>query len=79
MHTPPLDSAAYTCMLVSYQRLSLLFQFSVSAVTIVYLSQWGRGRGGGQREGTVDSVEGQQYTSIFPSSMGATVHKVDRK
>jgi hypothetical protein len=32
--------------------------------------------GGGQREGT---VEGQQYTSIFPSSMGATVYKLDRK
>jgi hypothetical protein len=33
---PPLDSAAYTCMLVSYdsyRRLSLLFQFSVSVVT----------------------------------------------
>jgi hypothetical protein len=30
----------------------------------------GRGEGGGgQREGT---VEGQQYTSIVPSSMGAT-------
>jgi hypothetical protein len=28
---------------------------------------------GGQREGT---VEGQQSTSIVPSSMGATVHKL---
>jgi hypothetical protein len=32
-----------------------------------------RGEGEGQREGT---VEGQQYTSIVPSSMGATVHKL---
>jgi hypothetical protein len=31
---------------------------------------WG---GGGQREGKVD---GQQYTTIVPSSMGATVHKL---
>jgi hypothetical protein len=29
--------------------------------------------GGGQREGT---VEGPQYTSIVPSFMGATVHKL---
>jgi hypothetical protein len=28
------------------------------------------------REGT---VEGQQYTSIVPPSMGATVHKLGRK
>jgi hypothetical protein len=35
-----LDSAAYTCMLVSYRRLSPLFQFSLSGVTLVYLSQW---------------------------------------
>ncbi len=34
--------------------------------------------GGGQREGT-GTVEGQQYTSIVPSSMGATVHKLGRK
>jgi hypothetical protein len=34
----------------------------------------GRGGGeGGQREG---KVEGQQYTSIVPLSMGATVHKL---
>jgi hypothetical protein len=32
--------------------------------------------GGGQREGT---VEGQQNTSIFPSSTGATAHKLGRK
>jgi hypothetical protein len=35
-----LDSAAYTCILVSYQRLSPQFQFSLSDVTLVYLSQW---------------------------------------
>ncbi len=35
----------------------------------------GRG-GGGQRKGT---VEGQQYTSIVPSFIGATVHKMGRK
>jgi hypothetical protein len=32
-------------------------------------------RGGEVRE----KVEGQQYTSIVPSSMGATVHKLGRK
>ncbi len=35
-----LDSAAYTCMLVSYRRLSPQFQFSLSIATFVYLSQW---------------------------------------
>jgi hypothetical protein len=35
-----LDRAAYTCMLVSYRRLSPQFQFSLSGVTLVYLSQW---------------------------------------
>jgi hypothetical protein len=35
------------------------------------------GRGGGvQRE---DTVEGQQYTSIVPKSMGITVHNLGRK
>jgi hypothetical protein len=28
-------------MLVCYRRLTPLFQFSLSAVTLVYLSQWG--------------------------------------
>jgi hypothetical protein len=38
-------------------------------------------RGGCQREGgeVREKVEGQQYTSIVPSSMGATVHKLGRK
>jgi hypothetical protein len=35
-----LDRAAYTCMLVSYRRLSPQFQFSPSAVTLYYLSLW---------------------------------------
>jgi hypothetical protein len=35
-----LDKAAYTCLLVSYRCLSAKFQFSLSAVTLVYLSQW---------------------------------------
>jgi hypothetical protein len=37
-----MDSAVYTCMLISYRRLSPQFQFSLSAVTLVYvyLSQW---------------------------------------
>jgi hypothetical protein len=35
-----LDRAAYTCMLVSYRRLSPQFHFSLSGVTLVYLSQW---------------------------------------
>jgi hypothetical protein len=34
-----LDKAAYTCLLVSYQRLSAQFQFSLSADTLGYLSQ----------------------------------------
>ncbi len=41
----------------------------------VYTVHW-EGGGGGQREGT---AEGQQYTSIVPLSMGATVHKLGRK
>ncbi len=35
-----LERAAYTCMLLSYRRLSSQFQFSLSGVTLVYLSQW---------------------------------------
>jgi hypothetical protein len=36
-----LDKAAYTCLLlVSYRRLSAQFQFSLSADTLGYLSQW---------------------------------------
>jgi len=31
-----LDRAAYTCMLISYRRLSSQFQFSLSGVTLVY-------------------------------------------
>ncbi len=42
---------------------------TVCLVLYVYL-----GRGGGQRE-----VEGQQYTSKVPSSVGATVQKLGRK
>jgi hypothetical protein len=41
---------------------------SVNTVHIVW-------EGGEVRE----KVEGQQYTSIVPSSMGATVHKLGRK
>ncbi len=38
-----LDKAAYTCLLLSYRRLSAQFQFSLSADTLGYLSQcaWG--------------------------------------
>ncbi len=43
-------------------------------VYTVYLV-WEGGEGGEVRE----KVEGQQYTSIVPSSMGATVHKLGRK
>jgi hypothetical protein len=35
-----LDKAAYTCLLVSYRRLSAQFQLSLSADTLEYLSQW---------------------------------------
>jgi len=42
---------------------------------IVYkLYTLGRGRGEVR-----EKVEGQEYTSIVPSSMGATVHRLDRK
>ncbi len=37
---------------------------------------WEGGRGGGEVR---EKIEGQQYTSIVPSSMGATVHKLGRK
>jgi hypothetical protein len=37
-----LDKAAYICLLVFYRCLSPLFQFSLSAVTLLYLSQWVR-------------------------------------
>jgi hypothetical protein len=48
-----------------------------SVYSVVYTVHWEGGEGGGgQREGT---VEGHQYTSIVPSSMGATVHKLGRK
>ncbi len=35
-----LDDVAYTCVLVSYHPHSPQFQFSLSAVTLQYLSQW---------------------------------------
>ncbi len=51
-------------------------KFSTLSVICIYRTL-GRGEGGGgQREGT---VEGQRYTSIVPSSMGATVHKLGLK
>jgi hypothetical protein len=34
---------------------------------------------GREGEEVREKVEGQQYTSIVPSSMGATVHKLGRK
>ncbi len=37
---------------------------------------FGKGVEGG---GVIEKVEGQQYTSIAPSSMGATVQKLGRK
>jgi hypothetical protein len=40
----------------------------------LYNVLWEGGGGGGQREGTVEG-----YTSIVPSSIGATVHKLGRK
>jgi hypothetical protein len=49
---------------------------SLQSHTVCIYCTLGRGGGGGQREGT---VEGQQYTSIVPLSMGATVHKLGRK
>jgi hypothetical protein len=36
---------------------------------------WEGGEGGEVRE----KIEGKQYTSIVPSSMGATVHKLGQK
>jgi hypothetical protein len=43
--------------------------------TVCIYCTFSLGRGGEVRE----KVEGQQYTSIVPSSMGATVHKPGRK
>ena len=37
-----LDSAAYTCMLSILSTSLPQFQFSLSGVTLVYLSQWGK-------------------------------------
>jgi hypothetical protein len=37
-----LDSKRTLSRFVSYQRLSSQFKFSLSAVTLGYLSQWGR-------------------------------------
>ncbi len=34
---------------------------------------------GGRRGEVREKIEGQQYTIIVPSSMGATVHKLGRK
>jgi hypothetical protein len=49
-----------------------------SPIICIYCTvHWEGGEGGGgQIEGT---VEGQQYTSKVPSSMGATVHNLGRK
>jgi hypothetical protein len=41
-------------------------------ILYILYTYFGKG-GGGQREGT---LEGQQYTSIAPSSMGVTVHNL---
>jgi hypothetical protein len=41
-----LDKAAYTFLLISYRRLSAQFQFSLSADTLEYLSQWSIRRAG---------------------------------
>ncbi len=47
-----------------------------SHTVCIFFTLGGGEGGGGQREGT---VEGQQYTRIVPLSLGATVHKLDRK
>jgi hypothetical protein len=36
----PEGDPGQSCLLVSYRRLSAQFQFSLSAVTLGYLSQW---------------------------------------
>ncbi len=38
--------------------------------------QFEKGGGGGRRSEREGTVEGQQYTSIVPLSMGATVNKM---
>jgi hypothetical protein len=48
---------------------------TLSILTVQVHIYLGKGGGGEVRE----KVEGQQYTSIVPSSMGATVHKLGRK
>jgi hypothetical protein len=44
------------------------------SVCVLYIL-FGKGGGGKIRE----KIDGQQYTSIVPSSLGATVHKLGRK
>jgi hypothetical protein len=44
--------------------------------TVCINSTFSLGRGG---EVVREKIEGQQYTSIVPSSMGATVHKLGGK
>ncbi len=62
---------------LSFNFLCLLLLYSIylNGLHILNIGKGWEG-GGGQREGT---VEGQQYTSIVPSSMGAKVHKLGRK
>jgi hypothetical protein len=64
----------YHTSLRNYAAISLQVPSILSILLGIYC-KLGRG-GGGQREGT---VEGQQYTSIVPSSMGPTVHKLGQK
>jgi hypothetical protein len=54
--------------LVLYSRVVFIFNEPTNCLYILYNVHWEGGGegGGGQREGT---VEGQQYTSIVPSSM----------
>jgi hypothetical protein len=57
-----LDKAAYTCLLVSYQRLSAQFQSSLSAVTLGYLNGWNAQEPGRNPQDTVLVVTNQSPT-----------------
>jgi hypothetical protein len=62
--TPPTPTATH-CLYIPERQYILYTVFSL-----------GRGEGGKEVR---ENVEGQQYTSIVPSSMKAPVHKLGRK
>jgi hypothetical protein len=64
-----------SCRIWSTTQLNTPTPPQPHTVSIFCTLALGRGDGGEVRE----KVEGKQYTSLVPSSMGATVHKLGRK